>query len=287
MGNSLEIEPATSGQPRQVWDRPPHGLGILEAFDTQSDLGRVSYTPPVLATTDLLDVTRALAEGQDAQAVAFFQQSAGSLRALVSSAELVFDGLRWLWDADELSTVDLDIALSKLLTAFRKVATPPAMAPTPKHTSIMVANAPWDPHFQHAGMAKDLLQAEGFDVALWLGQDENDLAKTVAAAQVDIVSFDVEPGDVIIHHVLTVHGAGGNPSERWRRAVSFRYCGDQVRYLDRAGAIPQVGTSHDLVSGERLMSLDYPVVWPKPWPDLKLADLYPSVATPTLRRPNG
>lgn len=103
----------------------------------------------------------------------------------------------------------------------------------------------------------------------------------------DIVSFDVEPGDVIIHHVLTVHGAGGNPSERWRRAVSFRYCGDQVRYLDRAGAIPQVGTSHDLVSGERLMSLDYPVVWPKPWPDLKLADLYPSVATPTLRRPNG
>lgn len=90
----------------------------------------------------------------------------------------------------------------------------------------------------------------------------------------DIVSFDVEPGDVIIHHVKTVHGAGGNPSDRWRRAVSFRYCGDQVRYLDRQGAIPQVGVARDLANGDRLFSPDYPVVWPKPWPGLNLAGLY-------------
>jgi len=236
MGNSLEIEPATSGQPRQVWDRPPHGLGILEAFDTQSDLGRVSYTPPVLATTDLLDVTRALAEGQDAQAVAFFQQSAGSLRALVSSAELVFDGLRWLWDADELSTVDLDIALSKLLTAFRKVATPPAMAPIPKHTSIMVANAPWDPHFQHAGMARDLLQAEGFDVALWLGQDENDLARTVAAAQVDhlvIVSSPVfaHASETRLPHFQRLASLNGGAGVVLLGRLGLAPC----QYLERAG----------------------------------------------------
>lgn len=90
----------------------------------------------------------------------------------------------------------------------------------------------------------------------------------------DIVSFAVEPGDVIIHHVMTVHGAGGNMSDSWRRAVSFRYCGDQVRYLDRKGAIAQVGVTHDLSDGDRLFSADYPVVWPKPWPGFSLAEAF-------------
>jgi ectoine hydroxylase-related dioxygenase (phytanoyl-CoA dioxygenase family) len=90
----------------------------------------------------------------------------------------------------------------------------------------------------------------------------------------DIVSFDVEPGDVIIHHVKTVHGSGGNRSDNWRRAVSFRYCGDEVRYLDRQGAIQQVGVARDLNDGDRLFSEDYPVVWPKPWPSLSLSDAY-------------
>jgi len=90
----------------------------------------------------------------------------------------------------------------------------------------------------------------------------------------DIVSFDVQPGDVIIHHVMTVHGSGGNCSDQWRRAVSFRYCGDEVRYLDRQGAIQQVGVAHDLSDGDRLFSADYPVVWPKPWPGFRLSDAY-------------
>ena len=90
----------------------------------------------------------------------------------------------------------------------------------------------------------------------------------------DIISFDVEPGDVIIHHVRTVHGAGGNMSADWRRAVSFRYCGDDVRYFDRPGAIPQVGINHDLQTGDRLITSDYPIVWPKPWPEAKLSDMY-------------
>jgi hypothetical protein len=90
----------------------------------------------------------------------------------------------------------------------------------------------------------------------------------------DIIAFDVEPGDVIVHHVNTVHGAGGNMSERMRRAVSFRYCGDRVRYYDRPGAIQQVGVARDLKNGERLFSRDYPVVWPKPWPGLSLSSLY-------------
>lgn len=81
-------------------------------------------------------------------------------------------------------------------------------------------------------------------------------------ADYDIISFEVRPGDVILHHVLTVHGAGGNMSEDWRRAVSFRYCGEEIRYLNRAGATPQVGVSHVLADGEALSGEDYPLVWP-------------------------
>lgn len=80
----------------------------------------------------------------------------------------------------------------------------------------------------------------------------------------DLVSFEVEPGDVILHHVLTVHGAGGNPSAGWRRAMSFRYCGDEVRFLDRPGAVPMVGGARGHRDGDRLSPDVFPVVWQRP-----------------------
>lgn len=78
----------------------------------------------------------------------------------------------------------------------------------------------------------------------------------------DIISFDVRPGDVIIHNVMTVHGSGGNKtSDRHRRAVAFRYCGDDIRYFDKPGAIEQPYIETPLKNGERLHSDDYPLVW--------------------------
>ncbi|MGB0906594.1 MAG: phytanoyl-CoA dioxygenase family protein, partial [Maricaulaceae bacterium] len=83
----------------------------------------------------------------------------------------------------------------------------------------------------------------------------------------DIVSFDVEPGDIIIHHVMTIHGSGGNASpDRTRRAVSFRYCGDDITYCDRPGAIVQPYLLEKPENGCPLSSLDYPLVWPRPFP---------------------
>ncbi|MBD3768619.1 MAG: phytanoyl-CoA dioxygenase family protein [Rhodobacterales bacterium] len=99
-------------------------------------------------------------------------------------------------------------------------------------------------------------------------------------AAYDIVSFQVEPGDVIIHHVMTLHGSGGNRSDHWRRAMSFRYCGDEVRYFDRPGAIPQVGVAHDLRDGDKLISADYPIVWPRPWPSFCLSEAYDNLNRP-------
>ena len=37
----------------------------------------------------------------------------------------------------------------------------------------------------------------------------------------DAVRVEVAPGDAIIHHALTVHWSGGNPSPRPRRAITF------------------------------------------------------------------
>lgn len=88
----------------------------------------------------------------------------------------------------------------------------------------------------------------------------------------DIISFDVEPGDVIIHHVLTIHGARGNQStDKMRRAISFRYCGDDVTYYDRPGSVVQPYLTDKLNDGDKLFSKDYPVVFPRPYPGFELA----------------
>ena len=79
----------------------------------------------------------------------------------------------------------------------------------------------------------------------------------------DIIGFDCEPGDVIVHHVMTVHGSGGNVSrDRGRRAMSFRYCGDDIRYFDKPGAIEQQYMTSHYKNGDRLGIDDYPRVWP-------------------------
>jgi len=40
----------------------------------------------------------------------------------------------------------------------------------------------------------------------------------------DIIHFDVEPGDVIVHHYRTIHGAGGNHSR-------YHYIRDMAREM--------------------------------------------------------
>jgi len=56
----------------------------------------------------------------------------------------------------------------------------------------------------------------------------------------------------------------GNISpDRYRRAFSFRYCGENIRYFDKPGAIEQQYLTGDLKNGDRLSGSDYPLVWSK------------------------
>lgn len=87
-----------------------------------------------------------------------------------------------------------------------------------------------------------------------------DIDALAAAGDIEVVSFDTVPGDVTVHHARTVHGAGPNTTDRWRRAISVRYCGDDVRYRMRPGA-PRKAHHDGVEDGDVLTDPDTPLVW--------------------------
>lgn len=82
-------------------------------------------------------------------------------------------------------------------------------------------------------------------------------------ADYDIVYFDVEPGDVVVHHFRTVHGSHGNASTtQTRRAASLRYVGENVRFRRRPGAPAQPHRPlDDWADGAELCDPWFPLVW--------------------------
>lgn len=72
----------------------------------------------------------------------------------------------------------------------------------------------------------------------------------------------VEPGDLTVHHARTLQGAPPNRSDRRRRAVSVRYCGDDVRYLHRPGLPGRAGLDQ-VADGDPVGEPWCPRVWPR------------------------
>lgn len=78
----------------------------------------------------------------------------------------------------------------------------------------------------------------------------------------DIVYYEVEPGDVIVHDYRTVHGARGNVStNRGRRSAAIRFAGDDVTYLNRPSAPTEFPIDETLKDGDPLDGNVFPVVW--------------------------
>jgi len=51
-----------------------------------------------------------------------------------------------------------------------------------------------------------------------------------------LLDWDMEPGDCLVHHGLTVHGAGGNMTlDVRRRALATRWLGDDATYREGGG----------------------------------------------------
>lgn len=78
----------------------------------------------------------------------------------------------------------------------------------------------------------------------------------------DIVYFDVEPGDVIVHDYRTAHGARGNTTTtRPRRALSLRFAGDDVVVCRRPSAAEEFPDDPAIADGEPLSGPKFPEVW--------------------------
>ncbi len=79
--------------------------------------------------------------------------------------------------------------------------------------------------------------------------------------QLDIVQFDLAPGDCTVHHALLVHAAPGNQRrDRRRRAYVTRWAGDGVVYDPQGDVMPIL---HDpgIAPGAPLDCELWPVVW--------------------------
>jgi ectoine hydroxylase-related dioxygenase (phytanoyl-CoA dioxygenase family) len=57
-------------------------------------------------------------------------------------------------------------------------------------------------------------------------------------AQLHILCLDMQPGDAIVFHALTVHGARANVAQRRRRGYAIRYTSDDVTYFEEPGTNP-------------------------------------------------
>ena len=77
------------------------------------------------------------------------------------------------------------------------------------------------------------------------------------------VCYEMEPGDVTVHHALTIHGALGNSSPTTRRrGYSVRLAGDDVRFADRPWTSYEIGAG--LHEGDRMTGhTDFPSLLPR------------------------
>ena len=76
----------------------------------------------------------------------------------------------------------------------------------------------------------------------------------------NILSYDLNPGDIICFNFATVHGAPGNKSVGVRRAFSARFIGDDARYVKRKGEMSPPFPNIFFKNGEILDSDTFPVV---------------------------
>lgn len=76
------------------------------------------------------------------------------------------------------------------------------------------------------------------------------------------VSFEAEPGDVLVVHPWTLHYSHGNNADHWRLALSVRVFGDDIRWQPRPDCVNLAGVSFDeMIVDEPPAGPLFPVLW--------------------------
>ena len=81
------------------------------------------------------------------------------------------------------------------------------------------------------------------------------------AEGMNIVEWEMEPGDAVAFNYATLHGARGNTSTARRRAFSLRLVGDDARYIERPGRTSPPFPGHDMKPGQVLREDWFPVIY--------------------------
>ena len=81
-----------------------------------------------------------------------------------------------------------------------------------------------------------------------------------------VIGWDLEPGDAVFFHMLTVHGAPGFPGPGRRRVLSVRFLGDDMVHAPRPWVTspPFPGLADELPAGAPLDHPLFPVLWTAP-----------------------
>ena len=76
----------------------------------------------------------------------------------------------------------------------------------------------------------------------------------------EVLEFDMQPGDAVAFHFNTLHGARGNRSVNRRRVFSLRLLGDDARYIERPGPTSPPFPGHNMRSGDKLRNDWFPIL---------------------------
>jgi len=80
------------------------------------------------------------------------------------------------------------------------------------------------------------------------------------AEGMQILEWQMEPGDAVAFNFKVLHGARGNETDLRRRAFSLRLVGEDARYVERPGRTSPPFPGHDMQPGQRLREDWFPVL---------------------------
>lgn len=80
-----------------------------------------------------------------------------------------------------------------------------------------------------------------------------------------ILGWEMQPGDVVCFHMLTIHAAGGVDEHHRRRVFSVRFIGEDVTHSPRSWVTspPFTGLLQELPAGQEMEHPLFPIVWQK------------------------
>ncbi len=81
--------------------------------------------------------------------------------------------------------------------------------------------------------------------------------------ELEVIGWELEPGDAVFFHMLTLHAAGGVSAPGRRRVLSVRFLGDDMVHVVRPWVTspPFPGLADELADGAPLDHPLFPVLW--------------------------